>query len=265
MVPSDSGPPSGPAVAPKPIKRSKIRAYWRFLIFFLVTGYWAVRYTLFGIFKGFNAIDGSDHGHRWSKHLARAVGMKLHVSGKVPTEPCLLVSNHQSYMDVTSIFATIPAAFMAKIEVSRWPFIGYVTRLGPTIWIDRSSEESRRASRDAIRQRVIEERVPAMVFAEGTRNSGPELLPFKPGSFSMAHEAGIPVVPIAVHYRDQDDVWAKGAHSFVAHMIRQLGKKEIHVDLVFGDPIDKPTVDETVQAAEHFVRDELARLRAEHA
>lgn len=38
-----------------------------------------------------------------------------------------------------------------------------------------------------------------LVFPEGTRSPDGKLLPFRPGPFSMAIEAQVPVVPITVH------------------------------------------------------------------
>jgi 1-acyl-sn-glycerol-3-phosphate acyltransferase len=38
-----------------------------------------------------------------------------------------------------------------------------------------------------------------MIFPEGTRSAKGTLLPFKSGAFRLAIEAGVPVLPIAVH------------------------------------------------------------------
>mgnify|MGYP006189648167 CR=1 FL=1 len=37
-----------------------------------------------------------------------------------------------------------------------------------------------------------------VVFPEGTRNFGEELLPFKKGAFQMAIAAGVPIIPVCV-------------------------------------------------------------------
>ena len=60
----------------------------------------------------------------WAKALLMMIGLK------VMTHECrrdlrsanyLLVSNHQSYLDVVIIASIFPALFIAKTEVSRWP------------------------------------------------------------------------------------------------------------------------------------------------
>ena len=38
-----------------------------------------------------------------------------------------------------------------------------------------------------------------MIFPEGTRSAKGTLLPFKSGAFRLALEAGVPVLPVAVH------------------------------------------------------------------
>ncbi len=38
-----------------------------------------------------------------------------------------------------------------------------------------------------------------MIFPEGTRSTSGDLLPFKDGAFRLAIEAGVPILPLAVH------------------------------------------------------------------
>jgi 1-acyl-sn-glycerol-3-phosphate acyltransferase len=38
-----------------------------------------------------------------------------------------------------------------------------------------------------------------MIFPEGTRSTTSEMLPFKDGAFRLAVEAGVPILPLAVH------------------------------------------------------------------
>jgi 1-acyl-sn-glycerol-3-phosphate acyltransferase len=38
-----------------------------------------------------------------------------------------------------------------------------------------------------------------MIFPEGTRSTTSELLPFKDGAFRLAIDAGVPILPLALH------------------------------------------------------------------
>lgn len=44
-----------------------------------------------------------------------------------------------------------------------------------------------------------------MIFPEGTRNKGDELLPFKDGAFKIAQKAGCLIIPVAIC--GTDNVW----------------------------------------------------------
>jgi 1-acyl-sn-glycerol-3-phosphate acyltransferase len=66
------------------------------------------------------------------------------------------------------------------------------------IFIDRDRRESalRSLADAAVRIRGGQSLV---AFPEGTRSGSGELLPFKKGVFALAFEAGVPVVPLAIH------------------------------------------------------------------
>ncbi|MCB9488635.1 MAG: 1-acyl-sn-glycerol-3-phosphate acyltransferase [Deltaproteobacteria bacterium] len=242
-----------------PARRSSLRAVARLFVFLSLTCAWAARYIFHGVRRGFDPVEAADFGRRWSIQLARVLGLKVSYSGELPAEPCLLVANHRSYMDITAMYSLLPLSFMAKVEVSRWPFIGFITRLGPTIFVDRDKTESRKTSRENLRRMIVENGLPAVVFPEGTSFEGPGILPFRPGSFFMAREAEIPVVPVAVHYEDVDDAWV-GDDSFLGHFLRQLAKPNIRIHLVFTDPIAEGSGDDVRDGAENRIRSALSVL-----
>lgn len=64
--------------------------------------------------------------------------------------------------------------------------------------VDRSSEESRKRTKDAMRNEVANG-VGVLVFAEGTRNrTNAPLTPFKDGAFKIAAETGAEIVPFCI-------------------------------------------------------------------
>jgi len=45
---------------------------------------------------------------------------------------------------------------------------------------------------------VLRQRVSVMIFPEGTRSPGADMLPFKDGAFRLAIEAGAPILPLVL-------------------------------------------------------------------
>ncbi len=112
----------------------------------------------------------------------------------------VFIGNHASLFDPPLLISTLPSrpVFIAKKELARVPFLGWVIALARFIFIDRSrSEAARRSLRDAARR--LHEGQSLAAFPEGTRSPDGSLLPFKKGVFALAFKAGVPVVPLAIH------------------------------------------------------------------
>ncbi len=112
---------------------------------------------------------------------------------------CVYVSNHVSNLDPPALFMVLPrVAFVLKQELGRIPLLGYVMGLGGFIYVNRKDRDSRRmAQQEAVAR--LREGIPLIIFPEGTRSRGGQLLPFRPGPFTIAIEAQAPIVPVTVH------------------------------------------------------------------
>jgi 1-acyl-sn-glycerol-3-phosphate acyltransferase len=112
----------------------------------------------------------------------------------------VFIGNHTSLFDPPLVISTLPCrpVFMAKRELARVPFLGWVIWLADFIFIDRGDRQAALSSleRAAMRIRAGQS---VMAFPEGTRSRDGRMLPFKKGAFALAFEAGIPVVPLAIH------------------------------------------------------------------
>lgn len=116
-----------------------------------------------------------------------------------PKKAYLFVGNHGSFMDIMAFGSTIKNTYkpIAKRELVRMPLVGLVFKMA-SIMVDRSSEESRKLTKERMRQN-IEDGVGVLVFAEGTRNrSDAPLMPFKDGAFKIAAETGAEIVPFCI-------------------------------------------------------------------
>jgi 1-acyl-sn-glycerol-3-phosphate acyltransferase len=139
----------------------------------------------------------------WCRLIAATAGMRVRTHGlenlPAPGVPVVYMANHQSYMDIPTIFGFLPVQFriIAKESLFKVPFMGWhLTRAG-NIPINRSNR--REAMRSMVRAADrIREGTSVVVFPEGTRSRDGVLQPFKAGSFKLAVAAGVPVVPITI-------------------------------------------------------------------
>ncbi len=145
---------------------------------------------------------------RYIRGTARAFGIRRELEGweALPHDlrsggrPAVFVGNHTSLFDPPLMISTLPCrpVFVAKRELARVPFLGWVIWLADFIFIDRRDRTAalRGLEKAADRIRAGQSIV---AFPEGTRSSDGRLLPFKKGAFALAFEAGVPVVPFAIH------------------------------------------------------------------
>ncbi len=138
----------------------------------------------------------------WAPGLLRGAGARLDVAWEAELEPgkaVLFASNHQSMIDIPTLFVAlrVPLRFVVKRELGSVPFLGwYVAAMG-MVFIDRGVRG--RAVRSLRRVTdILRAGNSVACFPEGTRSRDGSIGPFKSGSFAMAIEAGVPVVPVAL-------------------------------------------------------------------
>jgi 1-acyl-sn-glycerol-3-phosphate acyltransferase len=133
------------------------------------------------------------------------IAVRLEAAENLPEPPFLLMSNHQSALDISVLLAAVPVSFkfIAKRELFHIPFFGWAIRRAGYISIDRENpREALKAIEEAVRK--IKEGTPVLIFPEGTRGTKGSkgrsvgLQPFMKGAFSLASRASVPVVPLAI-------------------------------------------------------------------
>lgn len=158
-------------------------------------------------------------------------GVSVVVRGRENVDPArqyVFMSNHRSNADIVAIAWALwdfQLRWVAKKELLRVPVFGWSLRALKSIIIDRSNREEAIRSYTLARER-IRRGISVMVFPEGTRGVGVELLPFKKGSFVLAIETETPIVPIAV----------RGAARVLARKGWKLERGEVEV--LIGRPIE---------------------------
>jgi 1-acyl-sn-glycerol-3-phosphate acyltransferase len=183
--------------------------------------------------------------HRW---CCRILGLRVRRIGRpVAAGPVLFAANHVSYLDITVLGSLLPASFIAKREVRRWPLFGWLARLQRSVFIDRQVR-STREQRDTIAGRLAA-KAALILFPEGTSGDGNRVLPFKSALFSVA-EADAPgpvtVQPVSIAYTRLDGMpigrrlrplfaWY-GSMAMAPHLWTMLGLGTVEVVVEFHRP-----------------------------
>ena len=139
----------------------------------------------------------------WCKHLLFLCKIKVNVIGLEylnSTDRFVFIANHQSYFDIPVLYAALPfpLSFIAKKELFFIPFFGWGIAAIGHIWIDRKNARSARNSINRAISKLKKCGFSLVLFPEGTRSVNGEIGEFKRGSFTLAIEADVPVVPVCI-------------------------------------------------------------------
>jgi len=182
----------------------------------------------------------------WSWLILATTGVAVHVEGLYelsPGETYIFVSNHQSIYDIPILFCSLPfqLRIIAKKSLAKFPFLGWhLSRTGHLL-VDR-----RHPNPTGILKRwsnLVAQGLSLIIFPEGTRSMDGRVRRFKAGSFLLAMQVGLPIVPISI------------AHSRHVMQKGRLRTCPGHVDLVVHPPIQtamdrEPTIADARRLAE---------------
>ena len=118
---------------------------------------------------------------------------------------------------------------IAKASLARFPVLGWHLRRGGHLFVDR-----RHPDPSGILRRwraLVSEGLSLLIYAEGTRSPDGHVGRFKAGSFLLAIQAGLPIVPISVIGTRTS--MPKG----------RLQTEPADVTLIIHDPIQPPVLD----------------------
>ncbi len=202
--------------------------WWR-TVFFLIPAISLYTIVLGTISVLSTIVDRSgDFGHRcaraWSWLILKTTGVAVSVEGLERLDPkrsYVFAANHQSIYDIPIVFASLPyqLRIIAKASLGRIPFLGWHLRRTGHVLVDRSKAGAGTVRRMA---RLVEAGHSLIVFPEGTRSADGVVAPFKGGSFVIALDAGLPIVPLTIvgsrHVMRKGQLMVKpGAVSLVVH------------------------------------------------
>ena len=116
----------------------------------------------------------------------------------VPDRDVVIVVNHTSYLDGAAVSAAIPGplAFVVTERFARQFVAGTLLRRLGTVFVGEAGSGLHGAEEAALRAVRAGERL--VIFPEGRLRRMPGLLSFYPGTFLVAAEASVPVVPVTL-------------------------------------------------------------------
>ncbi len=118
------------------------------------------------------------------KIVLKVLGVKVNLIGKITKDrPLVLIGNHTTYLDIVVLGSVIPLSFVAKEEIRKWFFFGFLAKMQNTIFIKRKNYKTLESLYN-INNNLHKEHA-IVLFPEGTTSSGKKVLNFKTSLFNL--------------------------------------------------------------------------------
>ena len=115
-------------------------------------------------------------------------------SGEKFETPCVIISNHQSHLDLMAIMMLTPKLIiLTKKWVWRNPFYGAIIRYADYFPVTESDTMNEHI------KRKVENGYSVVIFPEGTRSPDCRIQRFHRGAFYMAKEFGLDITPVFIN------------------------------------------------------------------
>jgi 1-acyl-sn-glycerol-3-phosphate acyltransferase len=219
-----------------------VRSYhWWRTVFFLIPaiGLYTIGLGIVSLLS--TLVDRSGHfAHRcaraWAWLILKTTGVRVERSGPVPDPAAswVIVSNHASIYDIPILFTSLPLQLRipAKASLGNFPFIGWHLRLAGHLLIERRNPGPGIVKR---MKKMIQQNASLIIFPEGSRSPDGLVMTFKGGSFLVAIDNQLPIVPVTIV--NSPNVMRKG----------ELTTRPATVQVILHEPI--PTAGMTRQDA----------------
>jgi len=177
--------------------------WWR-TVFFLIpaVGLYTVVLGIVSLLS--TLIDRSGHfAHKcartWARLILWTTGVKVERSGPLPplASSAVIVSNHASIYDIPILFTALPHQLRipAKASLGSFPFIGWHLRLAGHLLIERTNPGPGIIKR---MKKMVQQNASLIIFPEGSRSPDGLVGQFKGGSFLLAIDNQLPIVPVTI-------------------------------------------------------------------
>lgn len=170
----------------------------------------------------------------WSVGICRLLLLPVKVEGRKNIEPSrsyVFIANHQGAFDIFLIAGYLhrPFKWMMKQSLRKIPFVGWACAKAGFIFVDKTSRHGLvQTIKDA--REALQDGSSMAIFPEGTRTDDGQVQPFQKGSFMLARQIGLPLVPITIDGSFQVLPRSKGFNFVERHTLRLIIHEPIAPD-----------------------------------
>ena len=204
------------------------------------------------------------------------VGLRVRVVGRPEaSRPTLLVSNHISWTDIIALGAVADVTFVAKNDIAKWPFVGFMASFQKTIFVYRTRRTDERRTSAEMAERLADGGA-VVLFAEGQSDIGTHVLPFRSALVGAAQAAmmqagavNVVIQPVTIAYTKlQGMPVSRNERSLIAWIKSKSVGENIHeilsggvkdVTIAFGDPMPLSEADDRKKITRNC-EDEVRRM-----
>ena len=138
----------------------------------------------------------------WSWPIIWLSGVKVEIEGLENVsldKNVIYAANHESSFDIPVMFASMPVPlfYLAKEELKKIPIFGWYVNAVGMVFINRTNHSEAMASLKRAGEEIKSGKN-IISFPEGTRPRDGKMKLFKRGSFVLALESNIDIVPVAI-------------------------------------------------------------------
>lgn len=170
----------------------------------------------------------------WSVGICWLLLLPVKVEGRENIQPArsyVFIANHQGAFDIFLIAGYLhrPFKWMMKQSLRSIPFVGWACEKAGFIFVDKTSRHGlMQTIKDA--REALQDGSSMAIFPEGSRTSDGQIHPFQKGSFMLARQIGLPLVPITIDGSFQVLPRSKGFFFVERHTLRLIIHEPIAPD-----------------------------------
>jgi 1-acyl-sn-glycerol-3-phosphate acyltransferase len=175
----------------------------------------------------------------WCRVFVRAldVDLRLHQKHKKALpQQYLLISNHPSAFEDIGVPALFDVVSLAKADVKNWFIVGRINAAAGTLYVDRESQESRRAALNNM-VAALEQGINVAVYPEGGCKGRRLFTSFRYGAFEASMRTGVPILPLFIHYEAQQDFEWQPPYTLLDKIRHFLTTRNNRANFYVFDPI----------------------------